>query len=263
MSKSYPYSFLIINFNKKPNSNIKVYNHIYNCVPITRKAISINLIIFNLCKEFIILYFIKLGCFINKVTFYENSYIINVELEYYIDKDNNKQTIKFIEFWKAFIQKHCELFFFNKKKSFFVFNNLNTITLNQSIVLEILPKNIEKQARLLTKICWISNYWPAAPLFASVFSYLFKNNFNKEIILIEFVNQLFSFFFNIKNSNFRSIRFEIKGRVGGSNKSKSYISSKGSLPLQTINKYYLSYGFESCNTQYGICSIKVFFGYYL
>lgn len=209
----------------------------------------------------------KFSIFVNKILLVENSSHFFIIIEFYsldvsiLNTDQFKKNI-------CIIQKHIESkLLFNKPIKFFLVNlnrKLDTLTSKINLSFKDNYKRYRFGSSVLVNVGFLSNYWPCASLFSSLFCHFFKRTSDHNKIL-DFTNQLFLFLFSIKNSRFKGLRLEIKGRINSADRSQKRVISQGSLPLQSLStdSFFLSYGFAESKTSYGVFGIRVFFSYKL
>jgi len=213
-------------------------------------------------EQVIINFFIQISCFVNRISIIENSTNFNIIIEYYL-LDSNISTTLFLK-QKLLLEYHLSSLLIDKKKiQFFLIDLSSKIFKNSKQIIPIFKSNLIKNKKATSTLVFVGllcNYWPSALLFARVFSFFFKKTFEHQRFL-DFIDNLFSFLYNLESSNFTGIRFEIRGRINGSDRSKVRTISQGSLPLQSITKIKLNYGFSNSVTSYGNFGIRIFFCY--
>jgi hypothetical protein len=216
----------------------------------------------NIIEQVITASLIKILCFVNRISIVENAINYCIIVEYYpvgsqIDK---KVFIK----QQVLLEYHLSSFLADKKKiQFFIIDLSSKILKSSKQALPIFKSNLIKNKNItsaLVSIGLLSNFWPSALLFARVFSFFFKKSFEHQRFL-DFTDNLFSFLYNLESSNFQGIRLEIRGRLNGSDRTKARVISQGSLPLQSLTRIQLNYGFANSVTSYGNCGIRIFFCY--
>jgi len=234
------------------------YSHAFKTSPTIGEKIGQSIII----EKIIISYFIKLLYFVNRVFITETSINYIVLVEFYPLK-KKRLFILFIK-QNFILQRHFSSLLFDKKKIQFFIVNLSSKFSDEgrSNVLKFKNNFIKRNpiSSIFLSLGSISNFWPSAVVFATVFSYFFKKNLEHTKIL-DFIDQLFFFLFNLRFSQFLGIRLEVKGRLNASDRSKKRVICQGSVPLQSFHKIFLSYGFCDSITPYGVCGIRVFFSY--
>ncbi len=208
-------------------------------------------------------YFIKLLCFVNKVAVFESSFISLVFVEFFSFKRVSHLFNKVIALLKVHFeslyldQRPVKLFILNlsdkdKFQSRTFINQAKVSLLNKSFL----------GANNLFNVGLLCNSWPCAKLFVNISCYFFRVIVNHQILL-NFIDQLFSFLFSIKQSSFTGLRLEVKGRVNFSDKTQLRIISYGSLPLQTVtfDSGFLDFWSSHSITSYGTFGLKSYFSY--
>jgi len=182
----------------------------------------------------------KKGFFINNFFFQESSTHSFIFFEVYSTVNNiflDKKFIKVINY----LQCHLESVFFDKKPIQIHVFNLNRrieIKINKVNKLFINNFNITGSKNFL-EIGFINNFYPCANLFSKVGSYYFSNIVGHGQFF-NYIDELFIFLYNIRDSKFKGIRLEVRGRLNSSDRTKTKVCSQGSLPLQNLSGIYLN-----------------------
>ena len=224
---------------------------------------------FFLVKHLFNYYATKLFCCINEIRTRETSLAVFIFVEFFEIKDftNSKNSAKVYErkvsfsTFFTFLQKHTEATVFIKKpvKVFYMsVNDCFNIAPEMSAYLK------KKTSKLLAIypvyfLGFICNSFPGAAAFSQVVAIALEKNV-KHSQVIETVNQLFDFLFQLKNSSFKGLRLEVSGRINGVDIAKKQVIGYGSVPLQTIS-CYISYNHTAAYTPFGVCGIKTWFCY--
>ena len=214
-----------------------------------------------LIEKIIIFFFSRHLYFVNKIFFLETSTNVLVLLEYYSFKKKNS---KVFQKHKFLLLQHLSSILLDQKPVTFFIMDLETKILQKNLLVTLAVKNHFKKFKLgsdtLLSVGLINNFWPGATLFSSIFCFFFRKTMEHTKIL-DFIDQLFYFLFNLKFSKFIGIRLEIKGRLNSMDRTNKRVVFQGSLPLQSFSKIFLSYGFSESITPYGVCGVRVYFTY--
>lgn len=239
------------------------YNHAF----VNKKIVGEKLTNSVLVERFVISWLLKLNTFSNRILLVENSSHFFIIVEFYM-LESHKINFNVFKKQLRMIQKHLEIkLLANKPVKLFLVNlnqKLESFKPQVNTIFRDTFKRYKFGSTALVNAGFLGNYWPCANLFSSLFCYFFKRSSEHNKIL-DFTNQLFLFLFSIKQSKFKGLRLEIKGRVSSSDRSQRRVLSHGSLPLQSFsaNSFYLSYGFSESKTSYGVFGVRVFFSYNL
>jgi len=211
-------------------------------------------ILFN---KIILTFFLKSSYFINNFCIFENPSFVLVGLK--IFRVNQKKDTAFYSFDFNFLFKHFEWFLFNKKPiRFFIIFMDNTLCLSIIKNFSLFSKKRLVGCSELATLGFSAKQEPCAISFNLLFCYFFEKT-KKQRELISFIKDLFSFLYFSKKVNWRGMKFQVKGRVGGSDRSKKHVFYFGPLPLTTISNVNVDFFFSKAVTPYGVCGVKIWF----
>ena len=214
---------------------------------------------FFLIERLLVFYLLKLECVLNQVYFTENAFGVLVYVEFF--QKDFKQTARYLVGILLLFQKHVETVCLRKKSiqmCFLVINKAFSTkpALNQHLRGKLAITNLFEPLFLFVSL---SCYFPAAPVFVSLLAQIFERNI-KHALVLEKVSQFLFLIVNIELSPYAGVRFHVKGRLNGIDRSKKETLVFGTVPLQRIS-LLLSYGFSTAKTPYGVCGLKVWFNF--
>jgi hypothetical protein len=224
---------------------------------------------FFLIRQLFNYYATKLFCVINEIRTRETSLSVFIFVEFFDIKDFtdsknfakvSEREVSFSTFF-TFLQKHAEVTVFIKKpvKVFYI-----SVSDCFSIAPEMTAYLKKKTSKLpaiypVYFLGFICNAFPGSAAFSKVVALALEKNV-KHSQVIETVNQLFDFLFQLKNTNFKGLRLQVSGRINGVDMAKKQVVSYGSVPLQTMSSF-ISYNHTAAFTPFGVCGIKTWFCY--
>jgi hypothetical protein len=213
---------------------------------------------FFLVKQLCTFYFSRLSCLINEFFVLENSINLIVFVEFFMLKESSLNVQKVI----FTLQKHLESIVFIKKPIKFFFLRINDfLDITEDMTSFLKKKTVRNFVGVthLFSLGFVCNFFPAAVVFSRIVSLSLEKNI-KHLIVLEIVNQLFDFLFQLKTTAFKGLKLQVSGRINGIDMAKKQTICYGSVPLQSITTF-VNYGYSVASTPYGACGVKVWFSY--
>jgi hypothetical protein len=213
---------------------------------------------FFLIRQLCTFYFSKFSCLINELFVFENSINLIVFVEFFMIKESTLSSQKFI----YTLQKHLEAVVLIKKPIKFFFLRINDfLDITEDITSFLKKKTVKNFVGItsLFSLGFVCNFFPAAVVFSRIVSLALEKNI-KHLIVLEIVNQLFDFLFQLKTTSFKGLKLQVSGRINGVDIAKKQTICYGSVPLQSITTF-VNYGYSVASTPYGACGVKVWFSY--
>ena len=207
-----------------------------------------------LIKKIVSFFFRINQLYINNISLLQTISGLFVFIEFYRCKDSTWiiQKNKF-KFFISLIKKHLEIIFNNSIPVFFLIAELTTST---SVSLPFSAQAMRfKGGQDLFRCLYLIQFFPLSRSLSLIVAKCLEQSANQQIV-ISFLKTILDFLFLNKDSKLKGCFVQIKGRIGGSDRTRKIVCKVGTLPLQKKTAC-IDFFITEALTIYGLFSIKV------